>query len=144
VVQNSLYAHNLGKEANMLGSSRIVAFIPTTKPGDARRFYETTIGLEFVTDDGFALIFNANGILVRVSNVSRDDNFTPAGFTIFGWDVNSIEDEVRDLAARGVVFELYDGIGQDQLGIWEAPSGDRVAWFKDPEGNILSITEYYP
>ena len=74
----------------MLDSSRIVAFIPTTKPDEARRFYETTIGLEFVGDDGFALIFNVNDVLVRVSNVSRDENFKPAGFTIFGWEVNRI------------------------------------------------------
>jgi predicted enzyme related to lactoylglutathione lyase len=128
----------------MLNSAAIIAFIPTTKPVEARRFYESTLGLEFVDEDAFALVFNANGVTVRVTNVSSEKNFTPAQFTILGWSVDSIDDAVRDLTDKGVVFEQYRALEQDPLGIWESPSGERIAWFKDPEGNILSITEYYP
>lgn len=128
----------------MLDSEAIIAFVPTTKPDEARRFYETTLGLEFVQRDAYGLDFNANGVAVRIANVSSEKDFTPASFTILGWAVNSIDDSARELTERGVVFEQYRGLEQDQLGIWESPSGARIAWFKDPEGNILSITEYYP
>jgi predicted enzyme related to lactoylglutathione lyase len=128
----------------MLNSADIIAFVPTTKPDQARRFYESTLGLEFVQADAYALVFNANGVTVRVANVSSEKNFTPAPFTILGWSVNTIDDEVRELTDKGVVFERYRALEQDPLGIWESPSGARVAWFKDPEGNVLSITEYYP
>jgi predicted enzyme related to lactoylglutathione lyase len=128
----------------MLDSEAIIAFVPTTKPDQARLFYESTLGLEFVEEDAYALTFNANGVTVRVVNVSSEKNFTPAEFTILGWSVNTIDDTVRDLTDRGVVFERYRAFEQDPLGIWESPSGARVAWFKDPEGNILSVTEYYP
>ena len=128
----------------MLDSAAIIAFVPTTKPDQARRFYENTLGLEFVSKDAYALVFNANGVSVRVTNVSSEKDFTPASFTILGWAVDTIDDSARELSDRGVVFERYRALEQDPLGIWEAPSGERVAWFKDPEGNILSITEYYP
>ena len=128
----------------MLDSAAIIAFVPTTKPDQARRFYENTLGLEFVSDDAYGLVFNANGVSVRVTNVSSEKGFTLAPFTILGWAVDTIDDAARELTDRGVVFERYRGLEQDPLGIWEAPSGERVAWFKDPEGNILSITEYYP
>lgn len=128
----------------MLDSAAIIAFVPTTKPDQARRFYENTLGLEFVEEDAFALVFNANGVTVRVANVSSEKDFTPAPFTILGWAVDTIDDAARELTDRGVVFERYRALEQDPLGIWESPSGARIAWFKDPEGNILSITEYYP
>jgi predicted enzyme related to lactoylglutathione lyase len=128
----------------MLSSEAIVAFVPTTKPDEARRFYENTLGLEFVQRDAYGLDFNANGVALRVANVSSEKDFTPASFTILGWAVDSIDDAARELTERGVVFEQYSGLEQDQLGIWESPSGARIAWFKDPEGNVLSITEYYP
>jgi len=128
----------------MLSSSDLIAFVPTTKPDQARHFYENVLGLEFVERDSYADTFNANGVTVRVVNVSSEKNFTPVAFTILGWSVNTIEDEVRELADKGVVFERYRAFEQDSLGIWESPSGAKVAWFKDPEGNILSLTEYYP
>jgi len=128
----------------MLDSAAIIAFIPTTKPQEARHFYEHILGLEFVGEDAFALEFNANGVTVRVANVSSEKNFAPAPFTILGWAVDTIDDAVRDLTDRGVVFEKYRALEQDALHIWESPSGARIAWFKDPEGNVLSITEYYP
>ena len=123
----------------MLGLTSIIAFVPTTHPVQAREFYEQTLGLRFVSDDGFALVFDANGVMVRVVRVQE---FTPAPYTVLGWNVKDIEDLVRSLAQRGVQFERYGFFKQDDLGIWTAPSGDKVAWFKDPDGNTLSVSEH--
>ena len=125
----------------MLGSANVVAFAPTRDPGKAREFYEKTLGLEFVSEDPFAVVFNANGVSLRVADVSTVKEFKPAPFTILGWEVPSADKAVKELTKRGVEFERFPGIDQDELGIWSSPSGARVAWFKDPDGNILSITE---
>ena len=125
----------------MLGSANVVAFAPTRDPGKARRFYEKTLGLEFVSEDPFAVVFNANGIALRVADVSTVKEFKPAPFTILGWEVPSADEAVEQLTERGVKFERFPGMDQDKLGVWSSPSGARVAWFKDPDGNILSITE---
>lgn len=123
----------------MLGSTNIIAFVPTKKPEEARKFYEQTLGLRFVSDDGFALAFDANGVMVRVVRVQE---FTPAAYTILGWEVKKIEEVVAKLAQKGIEFERYGFFKQDDLGIWTAPSGDKVAWFKDPDGNTLSVSEH--
>jgi catechol 2,3-dioxygenase-like lactoylglutathione lyase family enzyme len=125
----------------MLGSRPIIAFVPTAHPGRTREFYEETLGLRFVSEDAFALVFDANGVMLRVVNVSSVPNHRPAPFTILGWTVLDIEGTVRELQGRGVRFERYPGMEQDLLGIWTSPSGARIAWFKDPEGNVLSVTE---
>lgn len=123
----------------MLGSTNIIAFVPTRNPEQARKFYERTLGLRFVSDDGFALVFDANGVMVRVVRVQE---FAPAPYTILGWEVQNIEEVVAKLAQTGVQFERYGFFKQDDLGIWTAPSGARVAWFKDPDGNTLSVSEH--
>ena len=125
----------------MLGSADLIAFIPSRNLAVSRRFYESTLGLTFVGEDAFALVFDANGVTVRVVNVSTVDAFVPAPFTILGWQVKSAERAAHALVAKGVGFERYRGMGQDANGIWTAPGGARVAWFKDPDGNTLSITE---
>ena len=125
----------------MLRSADVIAFVPTRDPARARAFYEHTLGLKFVSDDQFALVFDANGVTVRIANVSSVKEFKPAPFTILGWEVAEIQKSVRELTKKGVVFERFPGMDQDQLGIWDSPSGARVAWFKDPDGNILSITQ---
>jgi catechol 2,3-dioxygenase-like lactoylglutathione lyase family enzyme len=124
----------------MLGSTKIVAFVPTRDAGKARAFYEGVLGLRFVSDDGFALVFDANGIMVRVATVPPQ--FTPAQFTILGWQVTEIEKVVTGLQGKGVAFEKYGFLKQDELGIWTAPTGDKVAWFKDPDGNVLSVSQH--
>ncbi|MGA8620398.1 MAG: VOC family protein [Candidatus Sulfotelmatobacter sp.] len=124
----------------MLGSINIVAFVPTTDAEKAKAFYEDVLGLRFVKDDGFALVLDANGIMVRVSKVQPD--FTPAQFTILGWQVTEIETVVRGLQGKGVHFERFGFFKQDELGIWTAPTGEKVAWFKDPDGNILSVSQH--
>jgi catechol 2,3-dioxygenase-like lactoylglutathione lyase family enzyme len=123
----------------MLGSLNIVAFVPSVDPEKARAFYEGVLGLRFVKDDGFALVFDANGIMVRVA---KGQQFTPAKYTILGWEVHEIEKIVSRLQERGVVFERFGFFKQDELGIWTAPTGDKVAWFKDPDGNLLSVSEH--
>jgi catechol 2,3-dioxygenase-like lactoylglutathione lyase family enzyme len=122
----------------MLGSTNIVAFVPTKDPAKARAFYEGVLGLRFVKDDGFAMVMDANGIMVRVSKAE----FTPAQFTILGWQVTEIEKKAAELHAKGIQFERFGFFEQDQLGIWTAPTGDKVAWFKDPDGNLLSISQH--
>lgn len=126
------------RSAKMLGSIDIVAFVPTKDTEKARAFYEGVLGLRFVKDDGFALVMDANGIMVRVAKAQ----FTPAPFTILGWQVAEIERMVEELQAKGVQFERFGFFEQDKLGIWTAPTGDKVAWFKDSDGNILSVSQH--
>jgi catechol 2,3-dioxygenase-like lactoylglutathione lyase family enzyme len=125
-------------DSTTLGSTNIVAFVPTKDPVKARAFYEGTLGLRFVNDDGFAMVLDANGIMVRVAKAE----FTPAQFTILGWQVTDIEKIAAELQAKGVQFERFGFFEQDPLGIWTAPTGDKVAWFKDPDGNILSVSQH--
>ena len=123
----------------MLGSTKIVAFIPAKDAEKAKAFYEGVLGLRFVKDDGFAMVLDANGIMVRIAKMQE---FAPAQFTIVGWQVSGIEAMARALQAKGVHFEIFGFFKQDELGIWTAPTGDKVAWFKDPDGNILSISQH--
>jgi catechol 2,3-dioxygenase-like lactoylglutathione lyase family enzyme len=123
----------------MLGAINIVAFVPTRDSGKARSFYEGVLGLRFIKDDGFALVLDANGIMVRVAKAPE---FKPAPFTILGWQVTGIEKVVTALQEKGVHFEIFGFLEQDKLRIWTAPSGDKVAWFKDPDGNVLSVSQH--
>jgi catechol 2,3-dioxygenase-like lactoylglutathione lyase family enzyme len=124
----------------MLGSIDIVAFVPTKDAEKARAFYQGLLGLRFVKDDGFALVLDANGIMVRVAKVPP--SFTPAPFTILGWQVTDIEKMAKELQKNGVKCERFGFFEQDELGIWTSPTGDKVAWFKDPDGNILSLSQH--
>jgi len=123
----------------MLGSTRIMAFVPISDAEKARAFYEGVLGLRFVKDDGFAVVFDANGIMVRAAKMKE---VTPAQFTVLGWQVRDIREIVPALQSKGVHFEIFRFFKQDELGIWTAPTGDKVAWFKDPDGNILSVSEH--
>jgi catechol 2,3-dioxygenase-like lactoylglutathione lyase family enzyme len=123
----------------MLGSTDIVAFVSITDADKARAFYEGVLGLRFVKDDGFALVFDANGIMVRAAKMKE---VKPAQFTVLGWQVKNIAAVVAAMRDRGVHFEIFGFFKQDELGIWTAPTGDKVAWFKDPDGNILSVSEH--
>jgi predicted enzyme related to lactoylglutathione lyase len=125
----------------MLCSMPVVTFVPCTEPELARPFYEGVLGLRFVGEDQFAVVFSADGVMVRVVNVAGVPGHTPAQFTILGWMVPDIESMVRALVGKGVEFTRYPGMEQDLLGIWTSPNGARVAWFKDPFENVLSVTE---
>jgi len=124
----------------MLSTADIIAFVPTKDSAKSRAFYEGVLGLRFVSDDGFALVFNANGIMIRVARAQQQ--FTPVQYTILGWNVKEIETVAARLEEHGVHCERYGFFQQDDLGIWTAPNGDKVAWFKDPDGNTLSISEH--
>lgn len=123
----------------MLNTSQLVGFVATARPEEARRFYGQALGLPLIEDGPYALVFSANGTMVRVQKVER---VAPAGYTALGWAVADLAEVVRRLGERGVVFERYEGLGQDERGVWRSPSGAAVAWFRDPDGNILSVTQY--
>jgi catechol 2,3-dioxygenase-like lactoylglutathione lyase family enzyme len=123
----------------MLKKSDLIGFVATSNAMKARQFYEETLGLTFVSDDEFALVFEANGTMLRIQKVDR---VNPNGYTVLGWKVGDIKQEVEALSNRGVQFERYEGMNQDKNGIWTAPSTAKIAWFKDPDGNVLSLTEF--
>src|SRR5450432_699817 len=122
----------------MLEAQKLMAFGATRDGRRAREFYEGTLGLQVVSDDDYALALEARGTQIRIQKVEL---FTPHPFTALGWEISSIDDTVEALRARGVIFEIFVGMNQDTRGVWQAPSGARVAWFKDPDGNTLSLTE---
>jgi catechol 2,3-dioxygenase-like lactoylglutathione lyase family enzyme len=121
----------------MLGANKIVAFVAVTDYEKARAFYEKTLGLKFISEDNFALVMEGNGTRIRMAKVP---NHQPAQFTVLGWKTSDIEKQVSELQAAGVTFERYPWLPKDGLPIWVAPSGDKVAWFKDPDGNVLSLS----
>jgi catechol 2,3-dioxygenase-like lactoylglutathione lyase family enzyme len=123
----------------MLSASKVTAFVATADAQRARAFYEGVLGLRLLSDDHVALVFDANGTPLRVAKVQQ---LSPAPYTVLGWTVADISATVRGLAAKGVAFERYEGMAQDELAIWSPPGGGKVAWFKDPDGNLLSVTEW--
>jgi catechol 2,3-dioxygenase-like lactoylglutathione lyase family enzyme len=122
----------------VLESSPLVAFVSTADAAGARRFYAETLGLPMLEQTSFACVFDANGTMLRVTVV---DEVVRAPYTVLGWGVADLPVAIGELAARGVEFDRHEGMQQDGLGIWQSPSGARVAWFKDPDGNILSLTQ---
>ena len=120
-----------------------IAFIPTANAVAAREFYEHTLGLTFVSADDFALVFRVGSSQTMLRIVCAPQPFTPNHFTIFGWEVDDIHVSIADLTARGVEFLRIGFFEQDEAGVWTAPGGAQVAWFKDPDGNTLSLS-YHP
>jgi catechol 2,3-dioxygenase-like lactoylglutathione lyase family enzyme len=118
---------------------RVITFLLTRNAEAALVFFRDTLGLRFVRDDGFALVFDSSGVMLRISKVNE---FAPAPNTVLGWECADIAARVDELAGRGVVFERYSGMGQDERGIATFPNGDKVAWFKDPDGNVLSLSQH--
>jgi catechol 2,3-dioxygenase-like lactoylglutathione lyase family enzyme len=123
----------------VLGASPFIGFIPVTDIGVARPFYTSTLELRVLDESPFALVVDANGTSVRITPVGA---FTPHPFTIAGWEVDDIDATIALLVDRGVTFNRYDGMEQRANGVWQAPSGDLVAWFTDPDGNTLSLTTF--
>jgi len=123
----------------VLTNAKLMAFVPTGDTVAARAFYERVLGLKFLDEDSFAVTVDANGIRVRLVRIEKHE---PAQFTILGWEVADIEKAVSDLEGRGVTFAQFGMPNQDARGIWSAPGGAKVAWFRDPDGNILSVTEF--
>jgi len=123
----------------MLKSEKLVAFVATRDLGRAKMFYRDTLGLRLVSEDQFALVFDAAGTMLRVARVQKP---AAAEYTVLGWQVQDIVQTAKQLQKAHVALERYPGMQQDELGIWKSPSGARVAWFKDPDGNTLSITQF--
>jgi hypothetical protein len=107
----------------MLGASNIIAFAATIDSGKARVFYERVLGLRFLSEDGFVVVYDAHGIEFRIQKVQA---FTPQPHTQLGWSVSSIHDKIRELSERGAVFEKYAHLEQDSHGVWTAPSGAKA------------------
>ena len=123
----------------MLASGKIMGFVPTKDYDRARAFYEGKLGFEFVSLDRYALVVRVGGHRIRIVKMP---NFTPLQGTILGWEVSDIAAVVAWLCERGVATEKYSFVQDRELGIWITPNGDKVAWFKDPDGNVLSVSEY--
>ncbi len=123
-----------------LGKYNIIGFVTIVDVSRAKAFYRDTLGLRLVSEDPpFALVFEANGIMLRLGMAKE---LPPAHGTVLGWQVPEITATVKNLEQAGVRFERFDGMDQNDLGIWLSPYGAKVAWFKDPDGNILSLTEF--
>ena len=123
----------------MLASGKMVGFIPTKDYDRARAFYERKLGFEFLSLDPYALVVSVGGHRIRII---RMPNFTPLEGTILGWEVSDIAAVVKWLCERGVTTEKYPFVQDKELGIWSTPNGDKVAWFKDPDGNVLSVGQH--
>ena len=121
----------------MLGDAPLVAFAASTDLDRARAFYRETLGLRLVHEDEYGVMFEAGGRPLRVNRVQQ---VVTAPYTVLGWHVEDVAATVRQLTARGVAFERYEGLPQDDVGVWTAPDGSQVAWFKDPDGNLLSVS----
>jgi catechol 2,3-dioxygenase-like lactoylglutathione lyase family enzyme len=117
----------------------LIGFLNTAHPEKALAFYQGPLGLHLVADEPFALVFDLEGTMLRIAKAPP---FTPLPFTVLGFRVADIAHECERLIARGVTFERYPHFEQDSLGIWNTPGGARVAWFKDPDGNLLSLTQF--
>jgi catechol 2,3-dioxygenase-like lactoylglutathione lyase family enzyme len=122
-----------------LADQKVMAFCATRDGARARDFYQLTLGLRVISEDNYALVLDASGTMLRIQKV---EHFTPHPFTALGWQVADIAATVVALRARGVVFEIFGWMEQDGDGIWRSPGGAQVAWFKDPDGNILSLTQF--
>jgi len=122
----------------MLADKKLKAFVPTIKPEEAKSFYKDVLGLKLLSQDDYALEFESNGSLLRVTIVQE---LKPQAFTVLGWNVDDIVSIIKSLNDKNIFCEKYDFFEQNDLGIWTSPNGSKVAWFKDPDGNVLSLTE---
>jgi len=122
----------------MLADKGLKAFVPTIMPERAKFFYRDILGLKLVAEDNFALLFEGKGTLIRVIVVRK---LKPQAFTVLGWSVNNIVKTIKSLNKKGIYCERYNFFKQNKLGVWTTPEGSKVAWFKDPDGNILSLSE---
>lgn len=122
----------------MLADKKLKAFVATTKPDKAKSFYQDTLGLKLISEDNYGLEFEVNGALLRVAFVQE---LKPQTFTVLGWNIDDISSTIKSLNDKNVFCEKYAFLEQDSLGVWTSPNGSKVAWFKDLDGNVLSLTE---
>ena len=122
----------------MLAHCDLIAFIATTQPEQAKVFYSEVLELPLMEDTPFALVFDAHGTMLRIQKVQT---LIPAGHTVLGWSVVDVHEAVEMLLKRSIICDRYPGLPQDEQGIWTTPDGNKIAWFTDPDGNTLSVTE---
>lgn len=123
-----------------LAAAKPISFIVTRDRATSKAFYGGLLGFRLTGEDDFAAVFDMNGAMLRISTMP---NFEPAPQTVLGWEVPDIVSTVKSLIGKGVKFIVYQGFGQDELGIWTPPgSSNRIAWFLDPDGNNLSVTQF--
>jgi catechol 2,3-dioxygenase-like lactoylglutathione lyase family enzyme len=125
----------------VFGTAELVALVGCSDLEASARFYGGVLGLELLESSSFANVFDANGTMLRVTLVNE---VTEAPYTVLGWRVPDIAAAIKALSAKGVSFRRYQGIEQDEYGVWVAPGGSRIAWFKDPDGNTLSLQQAPP
>lgn len=122
----------------MLADQSLIAFVATTDAARARQFYEHVLGLQLLGDEPYALVFRVGPTTLRIQKAGP---FTPHPFTALGWEVDDIRATLRALIAHGVEPVRYPHLPSDELGIWNSGDGE-IAWFRDPDGNLLSLTSY--
>lgn len=127
------------EESHVVRTARLMAFVGVSNLAEAQRFYGETLGLELHDERPYALVAHLGPAMLRITEVEQP---AAAPYTVLGWAVDDIEAAVDDLTSRGVEFTRYAGMGQDERGVWTAPGGARIAWFLDPDGNNLSMTEF--
>jgi catechol 2,3-dioxygenase-like lactoylglutathione lyase family enzyme len=123
----------------MLQDQELMAFVATSHAAQSLEFYRDVLGLKLVADEPFAIVFESGKTMLRIQ---KAEGHQPLPYTALGWRVTDIAAKVAELSGRGVSFERFPGMDQDAQGIWAAPSGARVAWFKDPDNNVLSLTQF--
>jgi catechol 2,3-dioxygenase-like lactoylglutathione lyase family enzyme len=123
----------------ILQNCDVLPFVATTQPEKARSFYCDVLGLHCEEDTPFALVMSTANAMLRIQKVQA---FAPLPFTVLGWKVPNVRATAEQLLGKGVKFERFEGMSQDDLGIWVSPSGAMVCWFKDPDGNVLSLTQF--
>ena len=123
----------------MLESLNLIAFLTTSRPAESREFYQEKLGLLFMGEDASFLIFDSNGTVLRIQKAK---SFIPSSQTAVGWEVSDLVHQVQELIRTGVPMVRRNGIEQDDLGIWTAPDGTMIAWFQDPDGNVLTVSEH--
>ena len=123
----------------MLATAKMVGFFLIKDYEKSKAFFETKLGFKFISLDQFALVMSTGGHNIRIVKVP---NFTPLQSTVLGWDVADIQAVVIWLKQQGVTCEKYPFVQDQDLGIWSAPGGAKVAWFKDPDGNVLSVSQH--
>ncbi|MBX2884588.1 MAG: VOC family protein [Granulosicoccus sp.] len=125
----------------MLKHSKLVGFVATSKPESSRRFYGELLGLSLIEESPYAIVFESHDTIIRVQ---KTEQVFPPPYTSLGWEVENINEIVRSLSDAGVQFEQFQGLEQDAAGVWSVPNGSKVAWLKDPDGNLLSLTQPNP
>jgi catechol 2,3-dioxygenase-like lactoylglutathione lyase family enzyme len=119
--------------------NRIVAFLSTARPDECIAFYGDALGFRFIKDDGYALVFDAFGTMMRIGKAKE---VVPSPGTVLGWEVEDIDEAISHLTATGVVFERFPGFTHQENGVFTFPTGDKVAWFKDPDGHVLGLSQH--